>query len=240
MKLRAVIVGVVLTLVVAATAYAVGFNQASPFQFDPFKTMLVQGSWLSGIGCPTDATVHDGTTASSFSAGACNAAAGGGDSSDRGNEGLLLAKTGPTVGNFASSGAILRNVSGLVLTELGYDLRKPAGPPDARGSHCGAGAPRFNVTTSVAFYFVGCNSPPGTVTFSGDGWIRLRWTGSNLVGFNFATGNFETITGAVISINILFDEGTDASGGPDEFGLAVLDNIDVNGTLVGRGSTSAN
>ena len=238
MKLRAVIVGVVLTLVVAATAYAVGFNQASPFQFDPFKTMLVQGSWLSGIGCPTNATVHDGTTPSPFSAGACLT----GDTTDRSVEGLLLAKTGPTVGNFASSGAILRNVAGLTLSELGYDLRKPAGPPDARGSHCGAGAPRFNVTTSVAFYFVGCNSPAAVVTASGDGWIRLRWSAatSNLVGFNFATGNFETITGTVSSINILFDEGQDASGGPDEFGLAVLDNIDVNGTLVGRGSTSAN
>lgn len=36
-------------------------------------------------------------------------------------------------------------------------------------------------------------------------------------------------------ITIVFDEGQDASGGPDFFGLAVLDNIDVNGTLVGTG-----
>jgi len=233
MKLRAVIVGVVLTLVVAGTAYAVGFNQASPFQFDPFKTMLVQGSWLSGIGCPTDATVRpflpDGTIGDPvpFSAGACDAAA---DSSDRSVEGLLLAKTGPT-SNFASSGAILRNVSGISLTELGYDIRKPGSDPsDPRGSHCGAGAPRFNVTTSTGFFFIGCNSPPGTVTDSGDGWIRLRWT--------TAAGNLP-ITGTVSSIAILFDEGQD-TGGPDFFGLAVLDNIDVNTVLVGRGSTSAN
>jgi hypothetical protein len=37
----------------------------------------------------------------------------------------------------------------------------------------------------------------------------------------------------VSSITIIFDEGTDI--GPDNFGLAVLDNIDVNGALVGRG-----
>jgi len=37
----------------------------------------------------------------------------------------------------------------------------------------------------------------------------------------------------VKSISIIFDEGQDA--GPDNFGLAVLDNIDINGTLVGRG-----
>ena len=35
------------------------------------------------------------------------------------------------------------------------------------------------------------------------------------------------------SISILFDEGQD-TGGPDFFGLAVLDNIDVNGKLVGQ------
>ena len=234
MKLRAVIVGVVLVLVVAGTAYAVGFNQASPFQFDPFKTMLVQGSWLSGIGCPTDATVHDGTTATPFTAGGCPT----GDSTDRSVEGLLLAKTGPTVGNFASSGAILRNVSGITLSELGYDIRKPAAPPDDRGSHCGAGAPRFNIVTSDGTFFLGCNSPPAVVTATGDGWIRLRWTGTPFMAFN-TSGVLVAVTGTISSIFILFDEGTDASGGPDEFGLAVLDNIDVNTVLVGRGSTSA-
>jgi hypothetical protein len=234
MKLRVLMVAVVWTLAVATAAYgAAAFNQASPFQFDPFKTTLVQGAWLGGIGCPTGATVNDGTTSSTFTAGGCPT----GDAADRSSEGLLLAKTGPT-GNVASAGAILRNVAGLTLTELGYDLRKPAGPSDARGSHCGAGSPRFNVQTSDAFYFVGCNSPPGTVTYSGNGWVRLRWstTGGNLMGFNLTTGNLETITGTVSSIAILFDEGQDAS--PDEFGLAILDNIDVNGTLVGRGPAS--
>lgn len=35
------------------------------------------------------------------------------------------------------------------------------------------------------------------------------------------------------SIEIVFDEGQDT--GPDNFGLAVLDNIDVDGVLVGQG-----
>jgi hypothetical protein len=39
----------------------------------------------------------------------------------------------------------------------------------------------------------------------------------------------------VKSIQIVFDEGTDAAGGTDQFGLAVLDNIDVDGVLVGHG-----
>src|SRR2546427_6172023 len=65
----------------------------------------------------------------------------------------------------------------------------------------------------------------------GTGWLRLRW-GGPLVGYlNNVT--LTTVTGEVKSITIEFDEGQDASGGPDNFGLAVLDNIDVNGTLVG-------
>ena len=44
--------------------------------------------------------------------------------------------------------------------------------------------------------------------------------------------------GSVVdTIFIVFDEGTDT--GPDNFGAAILDHIDVNGTLVGRGGTNA-
>jgi hypothetical protein len=40
----------------------------------------------------------------------------------------------------------------------------------------------------------------------------------------------------VSSISILFDEGQDT--GPDNFGVAILDNINVNGTLVGKGPST--
>jgi hypothetical protein len=45
------------------------------------------------------------------------------------------------------------------------------------------------------------------------------------------------VTGEVKSIEIVFDEGQDFA--PTNFGEAILDNIDVNGTLVGRGPTDA-
>jgi hypothetical protein len=45
------------------------------------------------------------------------------------------------------------------------------------------------------------------------------------------------ITGTVTRIEIVFDEGQDT--GPDFFGAAILDNIDVNGMLVGHGATDA-
>lgn len=201
-----------------------GFNQAKPFIFDPAKTHLVQGTWLDGIGCPTGATVvlYPATTATGFTAGGCPT----GDPSDKTNQGLLLVKTGPT-GNNAAAGAVLTNVKGITLTELGYDLRKPGAPGDAPGSHCGAGAARFNVRTSKGFWFVGCDSPAPTVAVSGDGWMRLRWT------TGYKDGVIAAFTGTVISISILFDEGQDT--GPDNFGIAILDNIDVNGVLVGQG-----
>lgn len=213
-----------------------------PFQFDPGKTDLVRARWLRGTGCPTNATTFDGSTSKSFSDPACNDQAGGGDPKDRKNAGLLLVKTGPTT-NDAAAGAEVKGVKGITLAELGYDIRKPAtlaaDPNDPRGSHCGAGAPRFNVATTAGFFFVGCNSPPATTATGGPAgaWQRLRWGKPPLVcvlGFRSpGPGVAECITGTVQSIAIVFDEGDDT--GPDNFGLAVLDNIDVNGQLVGRG-----
>ena len=215
---------------VLAVYAAEGFNQAKPFIYDPAKTRLVQGTWLDGIGCPTGAKVaiYPATSPTgAFTAAGCTT----GDSSDKNNQGLLLVKTGPLLNN-ASAGAVLKNVKGITLTELGYDLRKPgADQNDARGSHCGAGAARFNVTTSDGFWFVGCNSPAPTVTASGDGWMRLRWTSPT--GYKDGV-TLSPITGTVRSISIVFDE-AQVDSGPDNFGLAVIDNIDVNGSLVGSG-----
>jgi len=117
----------------------------------------------------------------------------------------------------------LKKVRGITLTELGYDIRKIGGSASPVGSHCGAGAPRFNVQTADgAIAFIGCNSPPPDVQIQGEGWLRLRW-------------NVGLPRGAVTRILIVFDEGQDLAGGPDQFGAAVLDNVDVNGMLVGQG-----
>ena len=185
------------------------FHQVKPFQFDPNHLWLVQAAWLNGTGC------------------ANNAGCVGGDPRDQHNEGLLLVKTAET-GINTSALAELKKVRGTMVTELGYDIRKPfpAGNADARGSHCGAGAPRFNlVLRDGTTIFIGCNSPPPVATDPGaPGWTRLRWT-------------FPVAIGPVERILILFDEGPDT--GPDNFGAAFLDNIDVNGQMVGAGPTDA-
>ena len=232
-----------------ATADPSTFNTVTPGQFDPSHTDLVQGAWLPGIGCPTGASPTTGT----FTDAACTT----GDSQDQHNEGLLLVKTGPT-GNNAAAVAELKPVKGIMLHELGYDIRKPGTgtSTSAIGSHCGAGAPRFNILTTTNFYFLGCSSPPRDLETDGEGWIRLRWgVGGSVVAY-CTTGTppftLQPVAGPVQRIQIVFDEGyltpsmpfvgsfPNTGGGPDEFGAAILDNIDVNRTLVGRGPVTAN
>ena len=245
---RLAILGLVLAgAALTATAVFAAYNSVTPAAFDPGKTYLVSAGWITGIGCPTDAFVADPSADFSDWAGTTtpyeDPACTSGDAKDKKNEGLLLAKTGPTVTNFASATAELKGVKGMEIDELGYDIRKP-GPTiaDDRGSHCGAGAPRFNIVADGESYFLGCSSPPPTSTLVGTGWLRLRWGEgvAPLMAFCASCPGFPLvdITGQTIeSIHIVFDEGQDASGGPDNFGVAILDNVDLNGMLVGRGST---
>lgn len=215
------------------------FKAVIPGQFDPAKTYMVQSAWLNGLGCPNGfiAIPNADFTAVDHTAAYNDPACAIGDSSDQRNEGLILSKVGPT-NNFASAVAQLINVKGMTLTELGYDIRKP-GPGTSlgpQGSHCGAGAPRFNIVTTADTYFLGCTSPAPTEIVTTGGWIRLRWT--PVVAFSATTFALGPVAGTVQRIVIVFDEGQDT--GPDFFGAAVLDNIDVNGTLVGRGPVQAN
>jgi hypothetical protein len=232
---KKLLVGVVLgTLGLAAAAYGAvtKFNAARADTYDPGKTYLVGTAWDQGLGCPTIGSTFNGVTNSPYTDPACPT----GDSKDKKNEGLVLAKTGPTA-NWAAAQVDLKNVNGTVLSELGYDIRKPVSAADPRGSHCGAGAPRFDVTLSDGtLYFIGCNSPAADSTLVGNGWLRLRWgTGGPLMAYPQSGGGPADISGKTVkSIQIVFDEGQDT--GSDDFGLAVLDNIDVDGVLVGQGT----
>lgn len=202
---------------------------------------LAVAEWKQGIGCPTNLPAPY----------ACFSAA---DPTDASNTGLVLAKTGPTTSDPAVdlsaypaidadlapyAVADLQGVAGsnvADLTELGYDLRKPDSNLLA-GSHCGLRSPRFNVVTQAAdgttsthrFYcWVGLSPFAGAI----QGWIRLRWT-PDLADPAMAQ------TDTIQSIKIVFDEGQDLEGEPDGFGVAILDNIDVNGILVGTGPAVA-
>jgi hypothetical protein len=145
---------------------------------------------------------------------------------------LVLKKEGPTA-TVASAGTAISKVKNLVLTELGFDYEV--------GGHCGAGAPRYNVTlTDGSVFFFGCSwgDVVGTMVDSqGDMWNRVRFTTADAVysgvgpttvwpGFGVAQAQ---------AVHVVFDEGTDV--GP---GFVRLDNLDVNGKLIGKPGNSKN
>jgi hypothetical protein len=234
MRLRTLIATLAILTLVSGVAYAASRFSATASEFDPGNTFLVQAQWLDGIGCPTSARIAipnaDFTGVGSIGSYG-DAGCPSGDSSDTHNQGLLLVKTGPT-GNFAAAQADINGVKGIHLTELGYDIRKPRSVGDASGSQCGAGAPRFDVITSDNVdHFVGCNSPTPGTTAIGLGWLRLRYDTALAFPPILPTDTIKSIT-------IIFDEGQDVA--PWNLGLAVLDNIDINGTLIGQGDNAGN
>src|SRR5712692_3605731 len=165
-------------LILAAVAFADDDSsfKVVPFTFDPFNTDLVASRWVNGAGCPTGATEvkldvnGNPLSPSTFTDPACDPAVGGGDPKDKENEGLLLVKTGDTP-NDAAAGARIKGVKGIMLTELGYDIRS--------GSHCGAGAPRFNVQASDGFHFIGGCSNGTVIVSTSTGWKRVRFSPTN-------------------------------------------------------------
>jgi hypothetical protein len=228
-------------LFVAIASVAIGMPMAfadsgknftvTPATFDPSNTKMVTAAWLGGLGCVTKGHVQaflppNFTTSQILPY--VDATCPTGDPQDTNNQGLLLAKTGPTNNN-ASAGAKIGGVDNLVITELGWDVRN--------GTHCGAGAPRFNIhlknEPAGKIHFVGCSAMP--VVSTGLYGTRRRVTAAQLAGAGFAVDPIAQ--GSTIdSIEIVYDEGQDTATATEAGnGLVVLDNIDINGVLVGKG-----
>jgi hypothetical protein len=134
------------------------------------------------------------------------------------NFGLAMSKNGPTATN-AAAGAAITGVDGITLTELGFDFKA--------GGHCGAGAPRFNVQATDGFHFMGgCSN--STQSAAAPGWIRTR-----IDPYNPGQAFPPLTPGAKVqTITVIFDEGTDTA--TTGAGSIIIDNIDVNGTLIGK------
>jgi hypothetical protein len=86
--------------------------------------------------------------------------------------------------------------------------------------------------TDGTTWFIGCSSPATLPTTSdnGQGWKRLRWGPGPINASNDGTTTVDISGRTVQSIQVVFDEGQDNGSG-----VAFLDNVDVNGALVGRG-----
>src|SRR5579864_6241082 len=107
-----------------------GGLHAWAYVYDPAGTNTVAATWMDGTGAASTSTA---TTAA-----------------DTRNQGLLLSKTS-NASNQAQAGVVIRDVEGISLTQLGYDIRV--------GSQCTATSPRFVVvTTDDVVHKIGCAS----------------------------------------------------------------------------------
>jgi hypothetical protein len=144
------------------------------------------------------------------------AATGASATTDLLNQGLLLSKTS-SASNQAQAGAVIRGVEGLSLTELGFDLRT--------GSQCTARSPRFvAVTSDGVVHKAGCSTATSQPA-PASGWQRLRIDPANPAQMVPAIAAGSKLK----SLHLVVD------GGPETgSSVVVVDNIDINGKLIGR------
>jgi len=186
----------------------------------PAGSRIVTSAWLGGMGLPDNSGTNTPLDLENTN-------------KNDPHRGLLLSKNGPTA-DCSAAGATIQGVRGMDVTatfELGFDYRN--------GGHCGAGAPRYNVVAKPpvgpnTFHFVGgcANGVKTPAPQDPLQWTRVRF--SNAQAFPPLVVGSE-----IVSIELIFDEGTDASSAPDDpngVGLAVVDNLDINGALIRGGS----
>lgn len=138
--------------------------------------------------------------------------------------GLVLSKNG-TAPAGSMAGATVRNYTGS-LTELGYDYRA--------GGQCTATSPRFIVVTTdnITHVVGGCSK--GTITAAPvAGWNRVRFNLAETSQTNPAITPGETTSSITLVLDVGPEAGPAAAGG-----LAVIGNIDINGTFATPTSTS--
>lgn len=189
----------------------------------PAGSNIVTAGWLGGMGLPDNGGQNVGSNPQ--------------DNPNKNDAhlGLLLNKNGTTP-DCSSSGATIRGAEGMVTsatTQLGYDFRN--------GGHCGAGAPRFNLTVQPptgpeSFHFVGgcANSAQTPSTQDPAQWTQARALLTN------PAQTFPVVPpgSRIKSLTIIYDEGTDTTSlqDPNGVGLAVVDNIFVDGKTIRSGN----
>lgn len=231
-----------LASVPASGAFAQSGLQADPFVFvgtapgcapTPPGSNIVTSAWLRGMGLPDNGAANTQATAPNDPGSAVNPATT--RAARDPHTGLLLNKNGPT-SDCSSAGAEIKGFpAGARLNQLGFDIRN--------GTHCGAGAPRFNIVSMAGdTYFAGCaagaQSPAPQDPIE---WTRVTITGASGQVVPAGSGPafvFGPSGTQVKSISIIFDEGTNATStqDPNGVGLAVIDNIRVNGRVITRGT----
>ena len=130
------------------------------------------------------------------------------------SQGLVLTRN-PSSANAAIAGAMLKGAAGTQLSRLSFDLRSD--------SECSAKAPQFVVVTAdEVIHRASCAS--GTVQpLTVAGWQRVSFDPTNSKQLSPAVA-----PGAVVkTVAVVMDQ-------PMANGMAVLDNININGRYIGR------
>jgi hypothetical protein len=165
---------------------------AWPYAYDPAGSNSVAATWVDGTGAASKTPT------------------------DTRQQGLLLSKTS-AASTQAQAGVVIRDVEGMTLSELGYDIRT--------GSQCTAKSPRFVVvTTDDVVHKIGCST--GTAQPApAAGWTRLRFDPANPAQTSTAIS-----TGSKVkSIYLVLDDGPETGAS-----MVVIDNININGTFIGQ------
>jgi hypothetical protein len=132
----------------------------------------------------------------------------------------------------SGAGATVRGVKGIKLSEIGYDYKE--------GSHCGPGAPRFNVYVQGmgTYYFsLGCyyGNRHSTPTPDATGWTRVRFEDNDVWPSRADQSPWPGFGKVVVAdMWIVFDEGLDQGTG-----YFTMDNITINGTVLNTKPTVA-
>lgn len=209
-----VVTGLVLVLAAALAAPAFGAQPATvalkrlkvkAVTDDPTATGLISSKWVTHQGLP-DAGKSD--------------------------HALVLKKEVATLTAGSAAGNV-HGIKNLSLTELGFDVEA--------NTHCSLLAPRFEVTLADGSVFTfGClDATIQTATgpdSQGDAWTRMRFADADAVWVSGATTTWPGFGSGLAqaqAIRVVFDEGTDTLGVLSP-GLSRLDNVDVNGKLMGK------
>jgi hypothetical protein len=133
---------------------------------------------------------------------------------DPSSQGLVLTRN-PSSGKAPISGAVLKGAAGSQLTQLSFDLRND--------SECSAKAPQIViVTTDEVIHRASCAS--GTVQpLKVAGWQRVSFDPANVKQLTPAVAPGATVK----TVAVVMDQ-------PIGSGMAVLDNINLNGRYIGR------
>jgi hypothetical protein len=210
----------------------VGANVASSHDWghDGFKPDIDLKPWQFGLGALSGWIVGAGEPGNWF---------------DRGQWGFYLQKHTPDSATYyAAAGATITGgpKPASLLKVLSFDISGVAGETFDSASYgtiagsthgyCGAGAPRFNVVSTVAgLCYLGCTYGDRTqdpIT----GW----WTIQFVPPFTQYPG-CGGVTGNITDLEIVFDEGTNLGVGAtvgSSPGDVVIDNVRINKTYIGK------